>query len=64
MEPAIEKAVREADEQAVVGNQLTPFMLKRVVELTDGRALLANKALLLNNAETAAVLARRSVCWS
>ena len=58
---AIDEAVREADEQAVFGNQLTPFLLKRVVELTDGRALAANKALLLNNAETAAVLARRSV---
>lgn len=58
---AIDEAVREADEQAVLGNQLTPFLLKRVVELTDGRALAANKALLLNNAETAAVLARRSV---
>ncbi len=58
---AIDKAVREAEEQAVAGNQLTPFLLKRVVELTDGRALATNKALLLNNAETAAVLARRSV---
>jgi len=58
---AIDGAVREADEQAVFGNQLTPFLLKRVVELTGGRALSANKALLLNNAETAAVLARRSV---
>ena len=55
---SIERAVREADEQAVTGNQLTPFLLKRVVELTDGRALAANKALLLNNARTAAGLAK------
>ncbi len=55
---AIELAVCEADEQAVIGNQLTPFLLKRVVELTEGRALAANKALLMNNARTAAVLAK------
>lgn len=54
---AIEQAVREADERGVAGHQLTPFLLKRVVELTDGRALAANKALLPNNARTAAKLA-------
>jgi len=57
---AIEEAVREADEQGVFGSQLTPFMLKRVVELTNGRALAANKALLLHNAKTAAMLARKA----
>jgi pseudouridine-5'-phosphate glycosidase len=55
---SIDAAVHEADERGVSGNQLTPFLLKRVVDLTGGRALAANKALLINNAKTAAVLAR------
>ena len=56
-ESAIAQAVRESDAAGVSGNLATPFILQRVVELTNGRALTANKALLLNNARTAAELA-------
>jgi len=59
-EYAIEQAVRDADEYGISGNRLTPYILQRVVELTGGRSLEANKALLLNNAATAAVLARKA----
>jgi pseudouridine-5'-phosphate glycosidase len=67
-EYAIEQAVRDADEYGVSGNRLTPYILQRVVELTGGRSLEANRALLLNNATTAAILARkadlgRSTTW-
>ncbi len=55
---AIDRAVREADQQGITGNEVTPFLLKRVVELTEGRALEANKALLLNNSRIAAILSR------
>lgn len=56
-EGAIAQAVSEADSAGIGGSQLTPFILSRIVELTGGRSLLANKALLLNNARIAAVLA-------
>ena len=58
-EEAIAKAVAEADAAGIGGSRLTPFILGRVVELTGGRSLEANKALLRNNARIAAVLARQ-----
>jgi len=60
VEYAIEQAVRDADEYGIGGNRLTPYILQRVVELTDGRSLAANKALLINNASIAAILARKA----
>jgi pseudouridine-5'-phosphate glycosidase len=59
-EYAIEQAVRDADEYGIGGNRLTPYILQRVVELTDGRSLAANKSLLINNASIAAILARKA----
>lgn len=56
-ELVIRQAVREADHAGIAGNRVTPFILSRVMELTGGRALAANKALLINNARTAALLA-------
>jgi pseudouridylate synthase len=57
MEPLIEKANREAHEQGVHGKDLTPFLLERVAELTKGKSMKANLALLLNNARLAAQIA-------
>jgi pseudouridine-5'-phosphate glycosidase len=45
-------------EHKITGQQVTPFELKRVNELTKGKSLLANLELLLNNAKLAARLAR------
>jgi pseudouridylate synthase len=59
-EHAIAQAVRDAEEYGISGNKLTPYILQRVVELTGGRSLAANKALLLNNARVAALLARKA----
>jgi len=56
-EAAIEQAVGEAAAQGIAGSAVTPFVLARVVELTGGRSLAANKALLLNNAAVAARMA-------
>jgi len=60
-ESAITQAVQEADAHGIGGNLVTPFVLRRVVELTGGRSLAANKALLLNNARTAAIIARDAI---
>jgi pseudouridine-5'-phosphate glycosidase len=57
-ESAIAKAVAEAEKDGIGGKALTPYLLARMVELTGGRARQANEALLLNNARTAARIAR------
>jgi pseudouridine-5'-phosphate glycosidase len=57
-ESAIAEAVAEAEEAGIGGKALTPYLLGRMVELTGGQARLANEALLLNNARTAARIAR------
>lgn len=46
----IEQALREADEQKIGGALITPFMLKRVNELTGGESAASNVALIKNNA--------------
>jgi pseudouridine-5'-phosphate glycosidase len=57
MEPIIAKASAEAIEQEIHGQKLTPFLLSRINELTKGKSLKANLALLLNNARLAAEIA-------
>ncbi len=58
IEPVIAQASRQAVEEGVHSQALTPFLLQRVNELTAGRALRANLALLRNNARLAARIAR------
>ena len=57
MEPMILKASAEAIEQGIHGQALTPFLLSRISELTEGKSLRTNLALLLNNARLAALIA-------
>jgi pseudouridine-5'-phosphate glycosidase len=54
MESAIQTALQEAESAAIRGAESTPFLLKRVSELTGGESLRANLALLKNNAKVAA----------
>ncbi len=54
---AIEQARREAREQGIHGQPLTPFLLARLAELTGGASQKANLSLLLNNARLAAQIA-------
>ncbi|HEY3523334.1 MAG TPA: pseudouridine-5'-phosphate glycosidase [Candidatus Limnocylindrales bacterium] len=54
---AIERAVVEADRAGVTGPELTPWLLARIAELTDGRSVRANTALIVNDARVAAQLA-------
>jgi pseudouridine-5'-phosphate glycosidase len=56
-EQAIAQATREADEQGIHGKDVTPFVLARVLELTDGRSKVANIAALVNNARVGAQIA-------
>jgi pseudouridine-5'-phosphate glycosidase len=55
--PFIEQALAEAATRGIAAKAVTPFLLARLFELTAGRSLEANIALVLNNARLAAALA-------
>jgi pseudouridine-5'-phosphate glycosidase len=58
MEPIIAMASAEAIAQGIHGQALTPFLLGRISQLTEGKSMKANLALLLNNARLAAQIAK------
>ena len=51
------QALRECEEQGVTGKRITPFLLDRVKQLTDGNSLEANIRLVLNNADIGSKIA-------
>ena len=53
----IDQAVTEAETQGIAGKDVTPYLLARITELTEGRSLTANIALVRHNAALAAELA-------
>ncbi|SEM85176.1 pseudouridine-5'-phosphate glycosidase [Palleronia pelagia] len=56
--PVIDQALEEAAAQGIAAKAVTPFLLARIFELTEGRSLEANIALVLNNARLAAEIAQ------
>lgn len=56
--PLIARALSEAEVQGITAKAVTPFLLKRIFELTEGASLRANIALVRNNARLAAHIAR------
>ncbi|MBI1268526.1 MAG: pseudouridine-5-phosphate glycosidase [Cryomorphaceae bacterium] len=57
IEMFIGEALSECEGLNIRGKAVTPFLLKRVAELTSGRSLTANKALVRSNARLAAQVA-------
>ncbi|MFC6708908.1 pseudouridine-5'-phosphate glycosidase [Paracoccus cavernae] len=57
MIPVVEQALEEAESRQISAKAVTPFLLQRIFELTEGRSLDANIALVLNNARLAAAIA-------
>lgn len=55
--PVIARATAEAASQGITGKAVTPFLLQRIFELTDGQSLTANIALVRNNARLGAEIA-------
>ncbi|MFC7687258.1 pseudouridine-5'-phosphate glycosidase [Ureibacillus sp. GCM10028918] len=53
----IERALVEAEENGIKGKDVTPFLLGKVKELTEGKSLEANIALVKNNARVGAAIA-------
>lgn len=61
---AIENALKEMDELGIKGKESTPFLLKRITELTGGDSLESNIELVLNNARVGANIAKEySKLW-
>lgn len=56
--PIIAQAQADADRHRIAGKALTPYLLQRIFELTGGRSLTANIALVRNNARLSAQIAR------
>jgi pseudouridine-5'-phosphate glycosidase len=57
IQPMIEQALAEAESQGIAAKTVTPFLLDRIYELTQGRSLPANIALVRNNAVLGAEIA-------
>ena len=56
--PHIDHALADAKRDGIIGKHVTPYLLKRIAEITMGRSLTANIALVYNNAEVAADIAK------
>lgn len=56
--PIIAEATRDAETHGIAGKDLTPYLLQRIYELSQGRSLEANIALVLNNARLGAAIAQ------
>lgn len=56
--PIIASAQADADTHRISGKGVTPYLLQRIYEQTEGRSLAANIALVRNNARLAAGIAR------
>ncbi len=59
--PLIRQALDQAAEQGIAAKEVTPFLLQRLFDLTQGATLTANIALVKNNARLAAGIARHLV---
>ena len=55
--PIIARAQADATAHSITGKGVTPYLLQRIFELTEGRSLTANIALVRNNARLAAAIA-------
>ncbi len=53
----IDQALADCAERGISGKDITPYLLGRIVELTEGRSLAANIALVRNNARLGAQIA-------
>ena len=57
MNIAIDEAVREAAEKGYTGHSNTPFILAKIKELTGGKSIPANRALIESNVARATKVA-------
>ena len=58
IQPIIDQAIEDSISEQIRAKDTTPFLLSRIFELTEGKSLEANIALVLNNANLAAEIAK------
>ena len=58
MDAIIEEAIRQADAAGASGKDNTPFILSKIKELSGGKSVPANRALIESNVRRAAIVAR------
>ncbi len=59
--PVIAQALAEAEAQGIAAKSVTPFLLQRIFELTNGQSLASNIELVRNNARIAVEIAKSLV---
>ena len=59
--PLIAQCHKDALTYGITGKAVTPYLLQRLYELTEGRSLTANIALVRNNARLAAEIAQQMI---
>ncbi|XP_064276931.1 uncharacterized protein LOC135300880 isoform X4 [Passer domesticus] len=57
IEKAIQQALSQARSKGITGKEVTPFLLQKLTELTDGKSLDSNLALIQNNARVGSCIA-------
>lgn len=57
LEAVIAEALSDARQKGIIGKEATPFLLDRIRQKTDGKTLITNQALVMNNAKVAAQIA-------
>ena len=57
IDAVIATAIAEMNSRGISGKDATPFLLAKIADVTEGRSLTANIALVLNNAQLAARIA-------
>ncbi|HOI46223.1 MAG TPA: pseudouridine-5'-phosphate glycosidase [Bacilli bacterium] len=58
IDAAIQRALKEAEEKGIKGQDVTPFLLAKIKEITGGDSLVSNIELVYNNARLAAQIAK------
>jgi pseudouridine-5'-phosphate glycosidase/pseudouridine kinase len=57
MDVFINEAIRQADAAGITGKDNTPFILAKIKELTNGRSVIANRALIVSNVKRGTLIA-------
>jgi pseudouridine-5'-phosphate glycosidase/pseudouridine kinase len=58
MDDVIAKAIRAAEDEGAAGKDNTPFILSKINELTNGRSIMANRALITASVKRGTLIAK------
>lgn len=61
MDIIVHEAIKEADAAGITGKDNTPFILNKIKELSGGKSLLANRALIVSNVKRGTIVAKELV---